>query len=348
MTTNNPFAWTVIGAGPAGIAAVGLLIDHGVKPQEILWVDRYFGAGDLGRYWKNVSSNTSVKLFLQFLNGIKAFKYENHPQPFELDKLDVNQTTVLNNIVQPLKWVTEQLSKHVKTQKGLVTRLFANDGFWNLEIGKQVFQTQKIILATGASPKSLNYSQLEEIKLTTALDPEKLNNSVKPDDSVAVFGSSHSAMIIIRNLLEFGVKKVVNFYLTPIRYALQMDGWILYDDTGLKGETAEWVRHNLSKRTHPKVERYIANDSNIENYLCLCNKVIYAIGFTQHLPLAANIDFRQYDTTNGIIAPGLFGAGIGFPKKFIDPNGNVELSVGLFKFMRDLKIMLPIWLRYGL
>jgi len=33
------FKWTVIGAGPAGIAAVGKLIDSGVKPLEIAWVD---------------------------------------------------------------------------------------------------------------------------------------------------------------------------------------------------------------------------------------------------------------------------------------------------------------------
>ena len=33
------YAWTVIGAGPAGIAAVGRLLDHGIAPEEIAWVD---------------------------------------------------------------------------------------------------------------------------------------------------------------------------------------------------------------------------------------------------------------------------------------------------------------------
>lgn len=49
------FQWAVIGAGPAGIAAVGRLMDHGIPASKILWVDPHFSAGDLGRYWSSVS-----------------------------------------------------------------------------------------------------------------------------------------------------------------------------------------------------------------------------------------------------------------------------------------------------
>ena len=42
------YAWTVIGAGPAGIAAVGKLLDHGIAPEKIAWIDPAFAAGDLG------------------------------------------------------------------------------------------------------------------------------------------------------------------------------------------------------------------------------------------------------------------------------------------------------------
>jgi hypothetical protein len=66
------------------------------------------------------------------------------------------------------------------------------------------------------------------------------------------------------------------------------------------------------------------------------------------LPSAEGVDVRQYDPTTGIIAPGLFGVGIGFPQKVTDPNGNVELNVGLFKFMRDIKRMLPLWEKYDI
>lgn len=47
---NNKFQWAVIGAGPAGIAAVGKLLDHGVLPEDILWFDPHFKVGDLGLF----------------------------------------------------------------------------------------------------------------------------------------------------------------------------------------------------------------------------------------------------------------------------------------------------------
>jgi len=55
------YAWTVIGAGPAGIAAVGRLLDQGIAPEKIAWVDPAFAGGDLGQRWRSVSSNTHVE-----------------------------------------------------------------------------------------------------------------------------------------------------------------------------------------------------------------------------------------------------------------------------------------------
>ena len=52
------FSWGVIGAGPAGIATVGKLLDKGIPAHDILWVDPYFQVGDFGRLWSQVSSNT--------------------------------------------------------------------------------------------------------------------------------------------------------------------------------------------------------------------------------------------------------------------------------------------------
>ncbi|MFV9972326.1 MAG: hypothetical protein AB8V06_02570 [Francisella endosymbiont of Hyalomma asiaticum] len=48
------------------------------------------------------------------------------------------------------------------------------------------------------------------------------------------------------------------------------------------------------------------------------------------MPSVEDIDVRIYDPTTGIIAMGLFGASIAFPRRVTDPNGNVELNVGLF------------------
>ena len=68
---NKKYKWVIIGAGPSGIAVVCKLLGSGVNPHELLWIDPYFKVGDLGRYWSNVSSNTKVRLFIDFLNSIK-------------------------------------------------------------------------------------------------------------------------------------------------------------------------------------------------------------------------------------------------------------------------------------
>ncbi len=67
------YVWTVIGAGPAGIATVGRLLDHGIEPDEIAWIDPDFTGGDFGTRWRGVSSNTRVAGFLNYLAASPAF-----------------------------------------------------------------------------------------------------------------------------------------------------------------------------------------------------------------------------------------------------------------------------------
>jgi cation diffusion facilitator CzcD-associated flavoprotein CzcO len=344
----NPAPWAVIGAGPAGIASVGLLLDAGIAASDILWLDPEFQVGDFGQCWNEVHSNTSVRLFLEFLTDIQAFRYAERPQPFSLDQLPVDGFCALQHAAEPLQWITDHLRQRVRAKKTWVKELQVNNGCWQLTTHSETWLADKVILATGAEAKILTDNRAKTIPLATALKPSQLATTIDAQDCVAVFGSSHSAMIIIRNCLEAGAKHVINFYLSPIRYALPMDGYTLYDNSGLKGTTAQWTRENISKNLHPHVERYVSNEHEIRQHLPRCNKAVYAIGFKQRAPHLANIDLTRYDTSNGIIAPGLFGSGIGFPRQITDPNGNRELNVGLWKFMNDLRLMLPIWQRYGL
>ncbi|MBS2080281.1 pyridine nucleotide-disulfide oxidoreductase, partial [Mycobacterium tuberculosis] len=50
----------MIGAGPAGVAAVGRLLDHCVAAERVAWIDPAFAGGDIGQKWRSVSSNTHV------------------------------------------------------------------------------------------------------------------------------------------------------------------------------------------------------------------------------------------------------------------------------------------------
>lgn len=342
------FQWAVVGAGPGGITAVGLLLDAGVLGKDILWIDPHFQAGDFGRLWGEVNSNTRVSLFLDYLNGVNHFNYSSRSKNFTLDTLNKNGFTPLKYMTEALLWVTERLREKVITQVAIVKTMTPENGCWKLHTSSGDFFSKKIILAIGAEEKSLDFPEIQKIDLVTALNPARLSQACNQNDTVAVFGSSHSAMIAIRNLIEIHVKHVVNFYLSPLRYAVLMDDWILYDDTGLKGETAAWVRENISTNCLPQISRYLSTPEYINEHLPRCNKVICAVGFQQrHIPIS-HVSLSQYDASNGIIAPGLFGIGIGFPITVLDPLGRSEKNVGVWKFLKNMRRTLPLWQRYDL
>ena len=85
----------------------------------------------------------------------------------------------------------------------------------------------------------MNHDSVPILPLEDALQIDELYKQVGPDETVAVFGSSHSAIMIVRDLLARPVKKVINFYRVPLVYAEYLpNGKIRFDSTGLKGRTA--------------------------------------------------------------------------------------------------------------
>src|SRR5690349_4628986 len=106
---NSSFSWAVIGAGPAGIAAVGKLIDHGIDPKTIAWIDPEFKVGDFGTKWRNVSSNTKVKLFIKFYEACKSFQYSSATSQFDIHHVDPEHTCLLSLAADPLQSITNTL-----------------------------------------------------------------------------------------------------------------------------------------------------------------------------------------------------------------------------------------------
>ena len=343
---DKTFEWAVVGAGPAGIAAVGKLIDKGVKPENIAWVDPAFKVGDLGEKWCEVSSNTAVKLFSKFLKTCKAFNYDQAPL-FEIDKLDPEQTSLLSHIADPLQWVTDHLCETVSMVKTEIHSLEQENQLWHLKSHQNHFSAKSVILAVGAQPKKLDFPNLKEIPLELALDKTKLPNL--DGETVAVFGASHSAIIVLQNLLSTTAKKVINFYQSPLKFAVFFDDWVLFDNTGLKGQSAVWARRHILGKLPQNLERVQSSDPEFQKILAQCQSVVYTIGFERRaVPKVSQMDRLTHNEYNGIIAPGLFGLGIGFPQRVEDCYGNVEYNVGLWKFMLYLDAVLPLWMKYGL
>lgn len=341
------YQWAVIGAGPAGIAAVGKLIDFGVDAKEIIWIDPKFTVGDFGTLWREIPSNTKVSLFLQFLQASQAFDYQNCPQGFEINQSDPDKTCPLRVMADPLQWVTDHLKKVVYAIQDIAEELSLSKRIWHIKLKNSTTLAKNVILAIGAEAKSLTYTALPTIPLQDAMNAKRIHNHLEKDDVVAVFGSSHSAILVLRNLVENNVKRIVNFYRSPLQYAVYLDDWILFDDTGLKGPTAEWAREYIDGQLPHNLIRIYSNEENIEHYLPQCNKVCYAIGFERRLlPTIQDVGHLSYIKQCGIIAPGLFGLGIAFPEAKYNPIGLLEYRVGLWKFMQYLQTIMPMWLKY--
>ena len=348
LNVQKKYEWTVIGAGPAGIAAIGKLLDHQINPKNILWLDPFFNVGDFAAKWSLVPSNTKVNLFTKFLLACKSFEYENKKAQFELNSLNPEDTCKLGFMAEPLKLVTTILRNKVESKVTQVTSLKMHQRHWQVNLNhEEYFLSKNVILAVGAEEKILSYPHMNTISLETAFNPTQLSTVCSPEDTVAIFGSSHSAILIIRNLIEScSVKKIINFYQTPLCYAVDLGDMILFDSTGLKGSTAQWARENLHGNLPNNLERVLTTSERYQEILSQCNQAIYAIGFQKRSIPIEGFDTLSHNQSNGIIAPGLFGFGIAYPEAKIDKYGNLEHRVGLWKFMDYLSYILPLWLKY--
>lgn len=232
----------------------------------------------------------------------------------------------------------------------------------------------RLVLCTGSSPISgpIPVTHLADIHLDTALSPTILAKTIPTDQPahVGVIGASHSAILVLRNLANLAASthphlRIKWFTRHPLRYAEERDGWILRDNTGLKGEVATWARENLepavlassSVAQHlTKVETSHADETETyQRELADCTHICQAIGYkAEPLPelrVEGKTVTPKFDHDTGAFTdkesgeriPGLFGAGIAFPQKVVDPEGNTEFAVGLFKFMNFLKKVVPEW-----
>src|SRR5581483_3372211 len=175
-----------------------------------------------------------------------------------------------------------------------------------------------------------------------------LASYLTPDDKVAVIGSAHSALLIVKYLTELPVSLIVNFYKKPIVFPTPMTGGVAWQEAGLKGELAAWVRNVLFKNPPANLMRIFNGPDTLQPWLTICTKLIFAGGFDRNELPAVNGDpniYDKYDCTTGSIGPRLFGVGIAFPQQKIDPLGNVEYLVGLPFFMPYIQQMVPEWMK---
>lgn len=337
--------WSVIGAGPAGIVVVGLLLDLGVAPHDIVWIDPEFNVGRLGQYYATVPGNTKTSLYIDFIRACKTFQSCAPHALDELERYELSTEYPLSIVVKPLQEITNCMRKKVGAHKTMLTGLEYIHDAWHIECADGFeCDSDRVVLATGAHPQSLHYTQSPEVPLDLALNQQALALEVTADDTVAVVGSAHSAVLVLKFLSELPVGRIINFYKKPLVYTTDMGGWLLYSHSGLKGVAAEWAKNVLEKNPPCNLVRVFNSERARTAWLPICTKIIYAAGYERN-PIPGCTQDMPYDTHTGVIAPGLFGIGIAFPEVIIDQAGNEEHKIGLNSFMQHALEMLPEWMR---
>ncbi len=214
-------------------------------------------------------------------------------------------------------------------------------------------------------------SGFQEIGLDPALNPPLLSKILPSDQplTIGVIGASHSAILVLRNLYNLASSthpqlRIRWFTRHQLRYAEERDGWIFRDNTGLKGAVATWAKENLEedKLLSSDVSKFLkkiatSREKEQEDYrkfLPDCTHVVQAIGFKPNeIPVLEKDGQKMeasYDHTTGGFengkgerVKGLYAAGIAWPERVVDPEGNTEYAVGLWKFMTYLKRVVKDW-----
>ncbi|OQE17493.1 hypothetical protein PENFLA_c024G01735 [Penicillium flavigenum] len=262
----------------------------------------------------------------------------------------------------------------VQSVEGAVEKASLNRGIWTVSTFNQSFKTTRLFMCTGSQPQSssmhypfnkdLTVLDLDECMLRSHL-PSALPKDRK--SVVAVIGNSHSGILCCKNLYESAKSKerdikIVNFGRRPIKYAKYVDNGIIFDNTGLKGSTAEWAKEVMENDPDPEMIEQVDlsqdQDLAFREHLPRCTHIIYAIGYTRSPLPALYIDgqpageeltfdmhssrFHYGDRAERV--QGLYANGIAFPEEVKDPEGHVEAAVGIAKFFSFAERMKKNWL----
>ncbi|SMQ56170.1 unnamed protein product [Zymoseptoria tritici ST99CH_3D7] len=320
-TSNHPpsshpsYEALVVGAGPAGITAVGNLLEQQIQP--ILWVDGAFNGGRINRAYREVPSNTKVKLFVDFAEATAPFRDivggKSQPEVLKaIRELDQEKGCDLGRAGDICSMLTEGLVRTpgVAAEKGNVREAILNsgEGGWSVAIAAEksqpatTVQTKRVILCTGSHPSEPTLPvdlPVQHIELDDALSPTKLSALLAAlgPTTIGVVGASHSAVLVLMNLTRLALSSKPDLHIKwftrhPLRYAEYEADFIARDNTGLKGEAAAWARENLEPETMPNspVKNVItkvayekgAEKETYEKEMKDCSHVVQAVGYTRN------------------------------------------------------------------
>ncbi len=332
--TSQHYSWAVIGAGPAGITGVAVLLEKNVPDNSIAWIDPKFNSGRL-EYYGNVPSNQPAARITSYLSKCTLYNHINTPARKAVADYDQHSEPPLQLLSDIMLDITNYLVPYVSCYVDNVVSVTQSDGVWIVAMKEKTITAYNVILATGSHPKKLELVGPQEIPLDRALDEKKLKNLVLTTDTVMVVGSAHSALLVLKYLTEIPVKHAISIYTHAPRYGSL---------GGLEGITARWTAEILEKNQPDSVSRILYDPATIVHYAQRCDKIIYAFGYERN-PLVINGSTNfSFDEETGEIAPHLYGIGIAFPVTLPGDDGKRIPLIGINSFIEYAQTFIPKWI----
>ena len=343
--SNNEIDYLVIGAGSAGVAVMSQLVKI-AKDKRILWIDKEWNGGYLACV-PQVPSNTTVDLFLKFTQEIDGM--ENSQVYEELSQLRQDKGCSLKLVHAMLLEAVECLKRFpsltcINAECTKIEKI--DQRIWKAEMNNQMsYSAKKVFLCVGSHNKPFCYKNYFPLELA-------LNGEFPPNlKSAAVIGSSHSAMLVVMNLIKYHRISKLHLYFhttSKLRFAQKKfpdrSDIFINDNTGLKGEVADWCsKHQAELESESTIQ---INDTQFQSLPSTAletaetyDLVISAVGFERNnLPVIIDGKEASFSNTGGFLTEGLYGFGIAFPETVRDcDTGLQERAVGLWKCMKFVK-----------
>ena len=230
---------------------------------------------------------------------------------------------------------------------------------------------EQVFLATGAHPNESNalqkvyrtkaFPNAQMIPLDAAFDPKLFRDFLGgpiddgPPLKVAVVGSSHSAMLVVMNLcsiyedalkrnIDGSAKKnlrIFHYYRHDLKFAEYREAdvtlgkpepWILYDNTGLKGEVAEWCRfHELDKDPSQRQKNVLPQlvsvsmkfaEGNLDKEMAYIEEGHLGTEMTHFILAIGYLAYQDVKLIHQTRCAGIYALGIGLFGPFIVGPGN--------------------------
>jgi hypothetical protein len=328
--------YCIVGFGIAGQLLLLELLQRGVAGNQICILDETFLGGALATHYGTVLSNTP---WWKTRNALLEYSQWSSDVIQQGDtKYQQNECMPVSDIANYCIQTAEKAARANQvckiTARVMAVKTAENSAEKVLEHSYGTVKCSgKLFLTHGAEEKQLEV-QLPAIPLWIGLNKQLLSQHVTKEDTVTIFGTSHSGTILLKHLQELGVKTYA-VYNTGTPFLFARDGE--YDGIKEGSEkiadailAGEYSNLTLIPWTEP-LQLYKALQST--------TKVIHSVGFKSRQIQGLEL---QYDSESGKLTAheGIYGFGIAFPGTTVK-DGKRFTDVSVLSFQEQIRRCLP-------